>query len=116
MELSAEGLDLAAVSVLPVGLFLAAAVTKLVDFLRNVVPGHLEEHKWASILLAGVIGIGLTWLANFNIFAALNIGVRSTPIALCVSGLLIAGGAGAMHELLDLMSSTAKRARPTRRD
>jgi hypothetical protein len=84
-----------------------AAVTKVVDFIRNIV-GDVSA-KWVWNLLA--LGLGVVVAFLFDVepvqLPGLNVGEIGIKVA---TGLAIGGISSGWHELFDFLSGAAKRA------
>lgn len=100
---------------------LAVADTKLVDALRNVLD---KDDTWPKVtwqVAAFAIGLAVCLLWQFNVVGAL---VKQVPALAGVdldgtagqvlTGLGVGGFASYWHERMDLASSRAKQARPTK--
>ena len=84
---------------------LGLAVCKLVDLAGNL--GHLS--RAAKITLAILMGVGLTWLLDYNVYAGWSQAFRSGWMGTVGTGLTIAGVAAIWHEVLDVLSAYARR-------
>jgi hypothetical protein len=84
---------------------LGLAVCKLVDLAGNL--GHLS--RAAKITLAVLMGVGLTWLLDYNVYAAWSQVFRKAWMGTVGTGLTIAGIAAVWHEALDVLSSYSRR-------
>ena len=84
---------------------LGLAVCKLVDVGGNL--GHLS--RAARITLAVLLGVGLTWLLDYNVYAAWGQVFRKAWMGTVGTGLTIAGIAAVWHEILDVLSSYSRR-------
>jgi hypothetical protein len=91
---------------------LAIGVTKLVDGVRNVMPGG---PKWLWNVLAFVIGILVCVLFEIDVVAALAAQVPAFAdktldpfVSQLITGLGVGGTASYWHERMDLASSRAK--------
>ena len=63
----------------------------------------LYRELWPLALV--LAGIGVAWLADFNIFVLYDIGVRAEWIGIAVTGLMIAGIAFFWREAIGLVGS-----------
>jgi hypothetical protein len=80
----------------------AATVTKIVDWLRNMVDPGNRFPKWAWNIASFAGGLVAAYATQLNIYPA-------EPFwGLLVTGLAIGAGASGFHELFDLLSSKAK--------
>ncbi len=86
-------------------LLLGLLVAKFVDLVR----GFVKLPATGRLLLAFVAGIGLTWAADYSMFASWGIGFRSGWMGPVATGLVIGGVAALWHELLEVISSYARR-------
>jgi len=84
---------------------LGLAVCKLVDLV-----GHLGSlSRAAKITLAVLMGVGLTWLVDYNVYAGWSQVFRKAWMGTVGTGLTIAGISAVWHEILDVLSSYARR-------
>jgi hypothetical protein len=84
---------------------LGLAVCKLVDL-----AGHVGTPSRATkVTLAVLIGLGLAWLTDYNVFAGWGQGFRRLWMGTVGTGLVIAGLSAVWHEILDVLSSYARR-------
>ncbi len=86
-------------------ILLGLAVAKLVDLAR----GFYDFPRAARLLVAFLIGLGLTWATDYSMFANWGIGFRSPWMGPVATGLVIGGLATFWHEVLDMLASTARR-------
>ena len=84
---------------------LGLAVTKVVDLAR----GFHDFSRTLRLPLALVLGVALTWATNYSAFGGWGIGFRSGWMGPAATGLVIGGLATLWHEILDMMSSYARR-------
>jgi hypothetical protein len=84
---------------------LGLAVCKLVDLVGNL--GTLS--RATKITLAVFMGVGLTWLLDYNVYAGWSQVFRKGWMGTVGTGLTIAGLAAVWHEILDVLSSYARR-------
>lgn len=88
----------------------AAAVTKLVDFVR----GFDAEDSWPKVLwialsmALGIIGAFMFNIAPPDLPATLRFEVSGVGLQVA-TGLVVGGLASGVHELFDFLSSAAKR-------
>ena len=84
---------------------LGLAVCKLVDL-----GGHLGSlSRAAKITLAVLFGVGVTWMLDYNVYAGWSQGFREAWMGTVATGFTIAGTAAVWHEILDVLSSYARR-------
>lgn len=76
------------------GLGIAAGVV----FLDRLFARFLVREAWA--LLAVGAGIGLAWLANFDMWEQWDVPVRASSIGITLTGLALGGVAYFFHEVL----------------
>lgn len=57
---------------------------------------------WALVAVGA--GIGLAWLANFDMWAQWGVPVRDSSIGVTLTGLALGGVASFWHELLGLLT------------
>ena len=99
---------------------LSLTVTKVVDFFRNVLDKNDTFPKWVWNLVALVVGLAFCLGWNINLAeAAVRLvpaleqgGVGSTltgTAGTILTGAVVGMSAGFWHELLDALSSVAKR-------
>ena len=84
---------------------LGLAVCKLVDLAGNL--GHLS--RAAKITLAVLMGVGLTWLLDYNVYAGWSQVFRKGWMGTVGTGFTIAAIAAVWHEILDVLSSYSRR-------
>lgn len=104
------------VAFLVAALPLSVAVTKAVDFLRNLVDGDdsLPKVTWNVVAFAVGVGLAVGWQFNLMVpliqaVPALAHTTRLTGVAgQVLTGLAIGGMAGFWHEKLDSWSASAK--------
>ena len=84
---------------------LGLAVCKLVDLVGNL--GHLS--RAAKITLAVLMGVGLTWILDYNVYAPWNQVFRKAWMGTVGTGLTIAGISAVWHEILDVLGSNSRR-------
>jgi hypothetical protein len=84
---------------------LGLAVCKMIDLV-----GHLGTLSRATkIALAVLVGVGLTWLLDYNVYAGWSQVFRKAWMGTVGTGLTIAGIAAVWHEILGVLSSYARR-------
>ncbi len=93
------------VYVLATVVLLGLVVAKLVDLAH----GFYAFSRTARLLLAFLAGIGIAWATDYSIFASWGIGFRSGWMSPVGTGLTIGGLSTVWHELLDMLSSYARR-------
>src|SRR5690242_19084533 len=88
-------------------LVLGGLVTaKTVDLCRHA----LKDVNKAMVLFASAaVGVAYAFLMNYSLFSGWHIGVRADWIGIAMSGLFMAGVAGAWHEMLGMMREWAHR-------
>jgi len=91
--------------------FLGLAVCKVIDLVGSL--GHLS--RAATITVVVLLGVGLTWLLDYNVYAGWSQAFRSGWMGTVGTGLTIAGVAAIWHEVLDVLSAYARRS-PDRAD
>lgn len=84
---------------------LGLLVAKLVDLVR----AFYELPRNGRLLLAFLAGVGIAWAADYSVFAGWGIGFRSAWMGTVGTGLALGGLAAVWHEVLDMMSSYARR-------
>jgi hypothetical protein len=84
---------------------LGLAVCKLVD-----VVGHYGNTSRATkTTLAVLMGLGLAWLTDYNVFAGWGQGFRNLWMGTVGTGLVIAGLSAVWHEILHAVSAYSRR-------
>jgi len=89
-------------------------VTKIVDLLRNSFDRDAKVRKWVWNALALVIGVAVALLAGVNVVTEFAGSDTPTWLGTIMTGLAIGALGSGWHEGLDLLSSAAKAARPTK--
>lgn len=94
----------------------SALVTKTVDLIRNVVGGFAAEGVipkavWNLTALGLGIAMALTWRINILDNYSDPTSVVQGWVGQVLTGLAIGGASSGYHELFDVLSSTAKRAK-----
>ena len=84
---------------------LGLAVCKLVDLAGNL--GHLS--RAAKITLAILMGVGLTWLLDYNVYAGWSQAFRKGWMGTVATGITIAAVSAVWHEIVGVLSSYAGR-------
>jgi len=84
---------------------LGLAVCKLVDLVGNL--GHLS--RATTITLAILMGVGLTWLLDYNVYAGWSQSFRKPWMGTVGTGFTIAAVSAVWHEILGVLSSYARR-------
>jgi hypothetical protein len=84
---------------------LGLAVCKLVDLGSNL--GTLS--RATKITLAVLMGVGLTWLLDYNVYAGWSQVFRKAWMGTVGTGFTIAAIATVWHEILDVLSSYSRR-------
>lgn len=88
----------------------ALLITKLVDFIRNAFDQRDAAPKWVWNLVAFGLGIVIAQVWAINVFPEVTPLQENTGRIL--TGLGMAAAGSGWHEILDALSSTAKKARP----
>jgi hypothetical protein len=84
---------------------LGLAVCKVIDLVGNL--GHLS--RAATITLAVLMGLGLTWLLDYNVYAGWGQVFRKDWMGTVGTGFTIAGLSAVWHEVLGVLHSYARR-------
>ena len=71
-------------------------VAKIGNRYLRLIPG-----AWEFALVA--LGVGAAWLVNLNLFSVWSIPVRTSEIAVTLTGILVAGFGYLWREILDLL-------------
>jgi hypothetical protein len=87
---------------------LSLFVAQLVDLIGRVRPMSLT----ARTVLAILVGLGITWAADYSVFAGWGIRFRELWMGPVTTGLVIAGLAAVWHELLAFIGAYAGAHRP----
>ena len=96
---------------------LSLTVTKICDFVRNALDadGNYPKVTWNVVALVAGLGLALGWQVNVAgqalalVPALANSGRLAGVAGQILTGLVIGGGSGFFHELLDALSGIAKR-------
>jgi len=101
--------------VVAVATVFAMVVTKTVDLIRNIVGGFVEglipKATWNVAALGLGVAMALAWRVNMLDNYSDPSSVVQGFFGQILTGLAIGGVASGYHELFDLFSSTAKRAK-----
>jgi hypothetical protein len=84
---------------------LGLALSMVIDVVGNL--GHLS--RAATITLAVLLGIGLTWLLDYNVYAGWSQGFRKGWMGTVGTGFTIAGVSAVWHEIRGVLTSYAHR-------
>ena len=84
---------------------LGLAVCKVIDLAGNL--GHLS--RAATITLTILLGVGLTWLLDYNVYAGWAQSFRKPWMGTVGTGFTIAAVAAVWHEILGVLSAYAGR-------
>jgi hypothetical protein len=84
---------------------LGLAVAKLVDLAYHLV----SPSRAAKVTLALLIGVLVTWATDYSAFAGWGIQFRQLWMGTVGTGLVIGGAAAVWHEILNVLSSYARR-------
>jgi len=91
----------------------ALTITKLVDFVRNLVPKkHQESLKWLWGGGALVLGVVVAGVFEINVFADVSNSGTERFLGTVLTGLGMGATGSAWHEVLDAFSSSARRSKP----
>ena len=104
-----------ATEVVAVATFFSIVVTKLVDLIRNltaqVVQGFIPKVTWNFVALGLGVALALTWSINMlDNYSDANSSVQGW-VGQLLTGLAIGSASSGYHEVFDLFSSGAKRAK-----
>ncbi|HZK24970.1 MAG TPA: hypothetical protein VFC74_06240 [Oscillospiraceae bacterium] len=77
-------------------IFLAILVEYIVNIIKPLIP---DVNYPIPLILSLIVGIGLALLVQIDILSALGFEPRNIHIGCVVTGLVVAGGASAVHEL-----------------
>jgi hypothetical protein len=86
---------------------LGLAVTKAVDLVRLTT----DITQGLRIALGFILGLLVAWTTDHSLFAGWGIQFRDLWMGPVATGLVIGGLAAAWHEVLDVLSSYARRSR-----
>ena len=93
----------------------ALTITKIVDFVRNMVPKkHQASLKWLWGGAALVLGVAAAFIFEINVFADVSNSRAEGFLGMLLTGLGIGATGSAWHEVLDAFSSSAKRSKPAK--
>ena len=84
---------------------LALALYKVMDLVEDL--GHVS--RATRITLTILLGVGLTWLLDYNVYAGWSQVFRKAWMGTVGTGFTIAGIAAVWHEILDVLSSYPRR-------
>lgn len=84
---------------------LGLAVAKLVDLVR----GSREAPRTFRLLLTFLAGVGITWITDYSMFSGWDVTFRALWMGSVATGIVIGGIASVWHEILDVLSSYARR-------
>lgn len=87
---------------------IALVITKVVDLIRNGVDPSDSAPDWVWNVAAFTIGVMIALTSGVNVLGNVDGLTISTQEVL--TGIFLGGGSSAVHEILDLLSSGAKRA------
>ena len=82
-------------------LFLGLALSVVIDLVGGL--GRLSRP--ATITLAVLLGIGLTWLLDYNVYAGWSQAFRKGWMGTVATGITIAGISAVWHQVRGVMSS-----------
>lgn len=68
----------------------------LTNFIKTLIP---SLNRVYVPIVAGLVGIALSWTTNIGIFSALDIPIKSTILDYIITGILISRGANLVHDL-----------------
>jgi len=84
---------------------LGLALSMVIDLVGNL--GHVS--RAATITLAVLLGIGLTWLLDYNVYAGWSQAFRKGWMGTVATGITIAAVSAVWHEIVGVLSSYAGR-------
>jgi hypothetical protein len=84
----------------------STAITKAVDLLRNSFDKDDTRGKWIWNALAFGLGIAVALSSQWNLLHGTNV---NDFLGYILSGVILGGGGSAVHEVLDVISTTAKK-------
>ena len=84
---------------------LGLVVAKLVDLVR----GFYELSRTNRLTLAFLFGVAVAWAVDYSLFASWGFSFREYWMDIVGTGLVIGGLAAVWHEILDVLSSYARR-------
>ncbi len=90
----------------------AILITKLVDFIRNAFDKDITWPKWYWNLAALALGIAVALIFQINIFANISHTHVQGWAGQVLTGAGMGAGGSAWHEVLDTLSSSAKKLNP----
>lgn len=90
----------------------AIAVTKTVDFVRNVVDQEVKAPKWVWNALAVALGLIVSLVWELNAFEAISHTPAQGVTGQAFTGIAIGAAASGYHELFDALGSSAKARKP----
>jgi hypothetical protein len=90
----------------------AILITKLVDFVRNAFDKQTKWPKWSWNVAALGLGIAVALIFHINIFANISHTNVQGWAGQVLTGAGMGAGGSAWHEVLDTLSSSAKKLNP----
>jgi len=90
----------------------ALTITKIVDFLRNTFDKEDTGPKWLWNILALSLGTLVAFTFEINVFAGGSQTHGEVWLGILLTGMGMGASGSAWHEILDALSSNAKRANP----
>ena len=84
---------------------LGLALSMVVDLVGNA--GHLS--RGATITLAVLLGVGLTWLLDYNVYAGWSQAFRKGWMGTVGTGITIAGISAVWHQIVSVLTSYSSR-------
>lgn len=91
----------------------ALFITKLVDFVRTAFDPHQAAPKWLWGALAIVLGAVIAVVFGLNIFDQFSDNATQETFGRILTGVGMGAAGSGWHELLDALSSSAKKNNPT---
>jgi len=98
-------------------LFVVSVLTEGIwENLKKVIPqvGFIKKH-WNYIGKIGalLVGVAVAWLTDINIFALLEINIRSHIIGVILTGVMLGRGSNYVHDIISkLNKSTVENNKP----
>lgn len=78
---------------------LAVAVEALIQVIKGWVPANAQVPTWLWPAVGAVLGVTLCLLADVDLLRLGGVDLRSPPVGMVLTGLLISRGASFVHDL-----------------
>ncbi len=78
---------------------LAVAVEALIQVIKGWLPSNVQVPSWLWPALGAALGVALCLLANVDLLKLAGVDLRSPPVGMVLTGMLISRGASFVHDL-----------------